>query len=165
MTYPRVTPRRVAPYVIGGATGLHVLARMRHLSRQPATDAPLYFFLLKNTDVVLAMGGASVVIWQLAKHRPGQQQPQKTTRAPSNGSQETVPDKSLIAGVVHELRQIFTALLLGLGIIRRKADTGDTNSIPNLVKRLNAVVRRGIDAVDVLDPSASTNGHERAYEA
>lgn len=72
-----------------------------------------------------------------------------------------MPDKSLIAGVVHELRQICTALLLGLSITRRKADTGDTNSIPNLVKRLNAVARRGIDAV----PVTSANGHERAYEA
>lgn len=164
MIHLHVTPRRVAPYVIGGATGLHVLARMRRLSRQPATDAPLYFFLLKNSDVVLAMGGASVVIWQLARRRP-RQLSQTATLTPSNGSAETMPDKSLITGVVHELRQIFTALLLGLGIIRRKANTGDTEAIPNLVKRLNTVVRRGIDAINVLEPSDSTNRREREYGA
>src|SRR6188768_3805946 len=97
-----ISPRRVAPYVIGGATGLHVLARMHRLSHQPATDAPLYIFLLKNSDVVLAMGGASVVIWQLARRRP-RQLSQTATLTPSNGSLETVPDKSLIAGIVHEL--------------------------------------------------------------
>ena len=164
MTRLHVTPRRVAPYVIGGATGLHVLARMRRLSRQPATDAPLYFFLLKNSDVVLAIGGASVVIWQLARRRP-RQRSQTVALTPSHGSAETMPDKSLITGVLHQLRQVFTALLLGLGIIRRKANTGDTEAIPNLVKRLNAVVRRGIDAVNVLELSAAANGQEREYGA
>jgi hypothetical protein len=159
-----ITPRRLAPYVIGGATGLHVLARMHRLSRQPATDAPLSIFLLKNSDVVLAIGGASVVIWQLARRRP-RQLSQTATLTPSNGSVETVPGKSLIAGVVHELRQIFTALLLGLGIIRRKANNGDTDAIPNLVKRLNDVVQRGIDTINVLEPSGGKNGQEREYGA
>jgi len=43
-----ITPRHVAPYVIGGATGVHILTRMRRLSKQPASDVPLHFFLLKN---------------------------------------------------------------------------------------------------------------------
>jgi hypothetical protein len=162
MTRQYVTPRRVAPYVIGGATGLHVLARMHRLSRQPATDAPLYSFLLKNSDVVLAMGGASVVIWQLARRRP-RQLSQTAPLTSSNSSAEAVPSKSLITGVVHELRQIFTALLLGLGLIRRKANMGDTKAIPDLVKRLNDVVRRGIAVVNVLEPSGGTNGQEREY--
>jgi len=161
MLHLAITPRRVAPYIISGATGVHILARMRHLSRQPATDAPLHFFLLKNTDVVLALSGASVVIWQLAKHRPRRQ----TTAAPSNGSAPSATGTSLIVGVVHELRQIFTSLLLGLGLIKRKANSGNSAAVLDLVKRLNEVVRRGIDAVDTLEASDSSDGYEREYAA
>jgi len=128
------------------------------LSRQPETDAPFHSFLLKITDVVLALGGASVVIWQLAQHKPRQY-------TSANGSATQTTNTSVITRVVHELRQIFTALLLGLGIIKRKADTGDTGAIPGLVKRLNAVVRRGVDVVDTLGSSDSSNGKEREYGA
>lgn len=159
MIHRPITPRRVAPYVISGATGVHILLRMHNLSRQPATDAPFYSFLLKNTDVVLALGGASVVIWQLAQHKPRQQ----PTIVASRTATISMTKKFVIAKVVHELRQIFTALLLGLGLIKRKAHTGDTQAIPGLVLRLNDVVRRGIDAVDVLDSSESADGQAREY--
>jgi hypothetical protein len=128
---------------------------MHRLSRQPAIDVPLHFFLLKNSDVVLALSGASVVIWQLAKHKPHQ-----ARLVSSNGSSARTINTSLISGVVHELRQIFTSLLLGLGLIKRKAMAGNTQAIPNLVQRLNAVVRRGMDAVNILEPSDSSNGQE-----
>ena len=160
-----ITPRRVAPYVISGATGVHILRRMRRLSKQPASDIPLHFFLLKNTDVVLALGGASAVIWHLASRKPRQRMPRTTTLARSTGLAATAPDKSLIAGVVHELRQIFTALLLGLGLLKRRAEAGDTQPISGLVQRLDSVVRHGIDAVDMLEFSGSTNGREREYGA
>jgi hypothetical protein len=129
---------------------------MRNLSRQPAIDIPLHFFLLKHTDVVLSLGGASVAIWHLAKHRPRQQ----ITAEQSNGSAGSTTSTSLIASVIHELRQIFTSLLLGLGLINRKANAGNTAAIPGLVKRLNAVVRRGKDAVDLLESADSGDGYE-----
>ena len=160
-----ITPRHVAPYVIGGATGVHILTRMRRLSKQPASDVPLHFFLLKNTDVVLALGGASAAIWHLASRKPRQRMPHTITLARSTGATATTPDKSLIAGVVHELRQVFTALLLGLGLIRRRAEAGDVQPISGLVKRLDSVVRHGMDAVDMLELSGSTNGREREYGA
>jgi len=131
---------------------------MRNLSRQPATDAPFHSFLLKNTDVVLALGGASVVIWQLAQHKPRQ-------HTSTDGAATPITSTSVITAAVHELRQIFTALLLGLGLIKRKAHTGDTQAIPGLVQRLNDVVRRGIAAVDILDSSGSADGQEREYGA
>ena len=158
-----ITPRRVAPYVISGATSVHILMRMRRLSRQPAIDVPLHFFLLKHTDVMLSLGGASVVIWQLAKHKPRSMTPESLTPAHSNGFVVHTLDKPVIAGVIHQLRQIFTALLLGLGLVERKADGDHTEEIPGLIQRLKAVVRSGIDAVNVLDSADSTNGHEREY--
>ena len=164
MLHLPIAPRRVAPYVISGATGVHVFLRMRHLSRQPATEAPLYFFMLKNTDVLLALGGASVVIWQLAKAKPRQGTAGTTVRF-SNSSAGTRPNESLIISVVHELRQGFTALLLGLDLISRKVETGDMQAISLLVQRLKAVVRKGIEAMDELEPSGSATGHEREYGA
>ena len=161
MLHLPITPRRVAPYVISGATGVHILARMRYLSRQPALDIPLHFFLLKHTDVLLSLGSASVVIWQLAKHKPRQY----ITAARSNGAAVNTLNTSVVANIVHELRQTFTALLLGLGLVDRKADTGNTVAIPDLVKRLIAVVRRGMEAVDTLELSESSDGLEREYGA
>lgn len=164
MLHLPLAPRRVAPYIISGATGLHILARMRHLSQQPATDATIYSFVLKNTDVVLALSGASVVLWQLAKAKPRQVTTTTTARF-SNSSAVTRPNRSLIIGVVHALRQVFTALLLGLDLISRKVDTGDMQAISRLVQRLKAVVRQGIAAIDMLESAGSANGHEREYGA
>ena len=161
MAHMHITPRRVAPYIVGGATGAHVLARMRHLSREPATDTPLYFFLLKNTDVLLALGGASVVIWQLAKHKPRQQ----ATAALSDGSTRSSTNNSRMAEVIHELRQVFTALLIGLGLIDRKADSGNGSAISELVKRLKAVVRRGMGAVEELEPAGLADENRRQLDA
>jgi hypothetical protein len=161
MTHLSITPRRVAPYIISGATGVHILVRMRYLSQQPAADMPLHFFLLKNSDVMLTIGGASVIIWQLARRKPRQ----IAITSSSTDSHTNSVGTSLIASVVHELRQIFTSLLVGLGLINNKAKAGNTAAIPSLVKRLNQVVRRGIDAVNLLEPSQSDGGKAREYGA
>jgi len=160
-----ITPRRVAPYIISGATGVHILTRMRRLSQQPAIDVPLHFFLLKHTDVMLSLGGASMVIWHLAKHKPRPLTSETLTTARSTGFTVSPSDKSVITGVVHQLRQVFTALLLGLGLVERKADAGNTQAIAGLVRRLKAVVRSGINSVNVLDSQDSANGHEQEYGA
>ena len=165
MTHLPMTPRSVAPYVIGGATGVHILTRMHRLSRQPELDIPLHLFLLRNSDVLLALSGTSIAIWHLAKYRPRQQTSGNMTTTDANGFAVSPSEKSLIAGIVHELRQVFTALLLGLGLIERKADSDNTQAIPAMVRRLMGVVRSGIDAVDVLDSKNSTNGHEKEYGA
>jgi len=151
-----ITPRRVAPYIISGATGVHILARLRYATRQPAIDTPLRFFLLRHTDVVLTLSGASLVMWHLAKHKPRQQADGSLT-----ASVIPIADKSMIERTVHQLRQVFTALLLGLGLIDRKAGGDNTTAIHGLVQRLRSVVRQGINAVNVLDAVDSINGQER----
>jgi hypothetical protein len=158
-----ITPRRVAPYVISGVTGVHILARLRRATKQPANDIPLHFFLLKHTDIVLTLSGASVVMWHLAKHNPRQQAPGSMAASFSTISAVRIADKTKVEGVVHQLRQVFTALLLGLGLIDQKADLGDTAAIHGLVKRLLAVVRQGIEAVNVLDADEATDGREKEY--
>ena len=163
MAQLHITPRRVAPYVISGVTGVHILARLRYAATQPANDIPLHFFLLRHADVMLTLSGASVVIWHLAKHKPRQRATGDTTTSFSTVSVVRTADKSMIEGIVHQLRQVFTALLLGLGLIDRKADADNTTAIHSLVQRLRSVVRQGIDAVNVLAATEVNDGREREY--
>jgi len=161
----QISPRRVAPYVVSTASGLHVLRRMWRLSRMPASDAALYVFLLKYTDVILIVGSGPVIIWSLTKRGKKESTLNRSTERPSDGATADTSGEAIIRGVAHQLRQVFTALLLGLGLIKRKANAGETMEIPRIVRRLNNVISQGIDAVNVLDPSNSSNGRERAYKA
>lgn len=161
MTRLHITPQRVAPYLISGATGVHILARLRRAHQQPPRDIPLHFFLLRHTDIVLTFSGASVALWHIAKHQPRQQG--GDSAAVPIGSPVRLANKTLVEGVVHQLRQIFTSLLLGLGLIDRKADAGDTPAIHGLVKRLVSLVHQGIESVNVLDAAEAPNGREKEY--
>ena len=159
MALPRITPGRVGPYLLSGASGAHILMRMWRLSRQPASTAPLHLFLLKHTDVILVLGSGPVIIWHLTR---------RNHRHVSNGSPlANHPDQSLIPYIAHQLRQVFTALLLGLGLIKRRATANTTAGIPQLAERLQNVVAEGIQAVNVLDPPGTTmgDGIERAHGA
>jgi hypothetical protein len=161
----QISARRLAPYVVSTASGIHVLRRMWRLSRMPASDAALHVFLLKYTDAILILGSGPVIIWQLTKRGDKGSAVNTLTERRSNGATADRAKASRISSIAHQLRQVFTALLLGLGLVKRKANAGETREIPRLVRRLNNVVSEGIDAVDVLDPSNSTNGRDRAYEA
>jgi hypothetical protein len=155
MIEQRLVPRHVVPYLVSGASSLHILLRMWRLHRRPANDAPLHVFLLNHTDVLFVLSAAPVVVWRIAKRHPPQPLPDASTTA----------DRSLrrlIAYTAHELRQVFTVLRLGLGVIRRKVITGKTLEIPPLVRRLQHVVTTGIDAVNGLDPPTSLDQRERA---
>jgi hypothetical protein len=154
MTEQRLVPRHVAPYLVGGASSLHIFVRLWLLHRRPASDAPLHVFLLKHTDVLFVLGAAPVVVWRIAKWHPLQPLPDPSTTADPSL-------RTLIAHTAHELRQVFTALLLGLGLIRRKVMTGKTLEIPSLVRRLQQVVTTGIDAVNGLDPPSLPSPRER----
>jgi hypothetical protein len=155
MTEQRLAPRHVTPYLVSGATGLHILVRMWRLSRLPASNVPLHAFLLNHADVLLVLGSGPVVVWQIARRQHLQRLPTEST--PSERSLRT-----LITRSAHELRQVFTALLIGLGLIRRKVMAGKTREIPRVAQRLQHVVRTGIEAVNTLDPPASFGQRELA---
>jgi hypothetical protein len=111
----RFAPRHLAPYVISGASGAHIFARLWRLSRAPARKAPLHLFLARHSDVMLVLCSSHVVVWRLAKryHQDNaitnDQHPDKMTPTAQHDT-------------VHQLRQVFTALLLGLGM-RLRADS------------------------------------------
>jgi hypothetical protein len=49
------------------------------------------------------------------------------------------------AQAIHQLRQIFTALQIGTGLLARKIAVGKTADLASLAQRLNRVVRDGIE--------------------
>ena len=65
-----------------------------------------------------------------------------------------------LAHTDHQLRQVFTALRLGLDLIKRKEAAGKINEIPELVKRLQDVVAEGIQTLNVLDLSYAVTRQE-----
>ena len=146
------TARRVAPYVLSGASSLHILARLWRLSRLPASTIPLHVFLLEHTDVILVISSGPIVIWHLAKRHY-----QRSTPGAPLSSHSIM---TFLPEVAHQLRQVFTALLLGLGLIKRKAAAGKTAEVPRLVERLNNVISKGVKIVNELDPVDTLNGHE-----
>jgi hypothetical protein len=144
MALPHITPRRAATYILSGASGIHILMRIWHLRRSSARTLSLRHFLPKCSDIILPLCRSPLVLWHLAKHY---HQRRAGSRPIANASEGT-----LLPRTTHQLRQDFTALRLGLDLIKRKETSGKTNEIPRLVKRLQDVVTEGIQALNVLDP-------------
>jgi hypothetical protein len=155
MTLPHLTPRRLAPHLVRGAYGAHILFRMWRLSRLPPSQAPLHMFLLRNTDVLFVFAGAPVV-WRFAQ----QQYRRRTELDPDAHG----PHRSVAHEAAHRLRQVFTVLLLGLGIIKRRVARNRPADIPRLVNRMEQVIADGIQAVNMLDPPGTLNNDEGEYE-
>ncbi len=146
MAQARFAPRHVAPYVISGVSGAHILTRLWRSSRAPAHETPLHLFLARHSDVILVLCSSHVVVWRLAKRH--HQNSSITNGQHSDKRTPTAPHDT-----VHQLRQVFTALLLGLGMIARRFATNKADTIPNLVRQLRTVVAEGIDLVNALDPA------------
>lgn len=146
MALPQIAPRRIAPYLLSGVSTIHILTRMRRLSTHPAKDVPLHLFLLRNSDIVVVLVGYPIV-WHFTR------QPRNDGRTNADGAKS-----ALISQIVHQLRQVFTNLLLGLGLIKRKVEQHKASEVPPLVDRLQGIVEQGIKAVnEVAPPFSGTN--------
>jgi hypothetical protein len=128
----------VAPWLVSGASGLYILARARRLSLAQASPDPLSRFLVHQSDMIVMLCG-SPAIWYLVRWRA--QKARSDARGVMAGS---------TAYAVHQLRQIFTALQLGTGLLVRKASSGTTGDVVGLARRLNAIVRDGIRVLNIL---------------
>ena len=134
---------QIAPWIISGASSCYVVARARQLSRAKPTHATWFHFLTRQSDVILALCGCPAV-WHIARRRA---MVQRSTQSASGDRQR------LAAGTVHHLRQVFTVLLLGLGMIARRASDYKTLA---LVERLQRTTRIGASLLSTLDePSAA----------
>jgi hypothetical protein len=147
MALPRFVPRRVVPDVVSGASSAHVVARLWRLSRAPARETPLHLFLARHSDVILLLCSSHVALWRLAKRH-------HQDNSITNGQHADTLTPSAPHDTVHQLRQVFTALLLGLGMITRRLTANKADTIPEPVQRLRTVVAEGIDLVNTLDSAA-----------
>ena len=138
---PRQYPlEQIAPWLISGASGWYIVARARKLSQADPSQMPLPRFLAQQSDVLLLLCG-SPAIWHVAR-RAALRQRNKTH------SSERGP---LAPGVAHQLRQVFTVMLLGLGMITRKAKEGRLDEVLALSRRLQQVIRTGAYMLVILD--------------
>jgi hypothetical protein len=138
----------LTPWLIGGASGLHIIVRVWQLSRAPARYVPPLQFLISHTDMLIVICGSPVLVWYVAQDRD------RASKPHASAFQAAVID------TLHQLRQTFTVLLIGLGLIRRRLRRGETAELDNLAQRLYHVVISGIEAIRKLDIYETPNGHE-----
>jgi len=117
---------QAAPWVVSSVSGLYIMARARHLSLSEASSAKLAHFLFRQSDVVLMLCGCPA-LWYFAHNRPARNEM-------LYGAQ---------ARALHQLRQVFTALMIGTGLLARKAAAGKTANLAALARRLNKIAHDG----------------------
>src|SRR5919109_2600169 len=130
MVQRQIAIEHIAPWLVSGASGLYVIARARRLSRAKPKHDPLSHFLVHQSDVILMLCGCPAV-WHMVRKRARK----ATLRSAC----------STTAHTVHQLRQIFTALLIGTSLLARKVSAGKVADLSTLALRLNKIVREGID--------------------
>src|SRR5690242_2902761 len=135
---------QIAPWLVSGVSGCYIVARARRLSQAKPSHAPWPHFLIRQSDMILMLCG-SPAIWHVARRHLALRRYKRSDDGDRNG---------LTAGVVHQLRQVFTVLLLGLGMIARKAGAGETAGVATLARRLQQATRLGAHLLEVLDESA-----------
>lgn len=127
----------VAPWLVSSVSGCYIIVRTRRLSRAEPSSTPLFHFLLRQADVILMLCSGPA-IWYFTQIR----------RRSEAKKKERVCGRK--ARAIHQLRQVFTALLIGTGLMARKAAAGKTAELAVLAPRLNKIVHDGIDSLAVL---------------
>ncbi len=132
----QISIEQAAPWLVSSVSGLYIMARARHLSLSEASDAKLAQFLFRQSDVVLILCGCPA-LWYFAHNR--------------QAGQEVLYGAQ--ARAIHQLRQVFTALMIGTGLLARKASAGKTANLAALAQRLNKIAHDGAITLEELgDP-------------
>lgn len=130
--------KRAAPLVVSSGSCLYAIARARRLSLDNASDANLLGFLLRQSDMILLLLGGPAV-WYITQR----QQRQGVLRAGK-------VVYGTAARSIHQLRQVFSAMLLGSELLERRATVAGQESLVELAQRLRSVTREGIDELNKL---------------
>jgi hypothetical protein len=139
MLQRQMSIEHAAPWLVSSVSGLYIMARARHLSLSEASDAKLAQFLFRQSDVVLILCGCPA-LWYFARHRQSGQEV-------LHGAQ---------ARAIHQLRQVFTALMIGTSLLARKASAGKTANLAALAQRLNKIAHDGALTLDELEDHRDT---------
>ncbi len=136
MIQRQMSIEQAAPWLVSSVSGLYIMARARHLSLSEASNAKLAHFLFRQSDVVLILCGCPA-LWYFARSR-------QAGHEVLHGAQ---------ARAIHQLRQVFTALMIGTGLLARKASAGQTANLAALALRLNKIAHDGAITLEELgDP-------------
>jgi hypothetical protein len=144
-----ITIEYAAPWLVSSVSGFYIMARARRLSLAEASQAPLTKFLIHHSDLMLLLCGCPA-LWYFARNR-----------------RKLISSEALYASqarAIHQLRQVFTALMIGTGLLARKASAGKTANLAALATRLNKIARDGAVALEdlsepyLLDPAVTPNG-------
>jgi hypothetical protein len=130
-----ITIEHAAPWLVSSVSGFYIMARARRLSLAEASQTPLTKFLVHQSDLMLLLCGCPA-IWYYVRNR---------RRFMSGESL-----RSSQARTIHQLRQVFTALMIGTGLLARKASAGKTANLAGLAMRLNKIARDGAAALEDL---------------
>lgn len=133
-----ITIEHAAPWLVSSVSGFYIMARARRLSLAEASQTPLTRFLIHQSDLMLLLCGCPA-LWYFARNRQ---------RFMSSEALQVSQ-----ARAIHQLRQVFTALMIGTGLLARKAKAGKTANLVALATRLNKIARDGAVALEDLgDP-------------
>jgi hypothetical protein len=130
-----ITIEHAAPWLVSSVSGFYIMARARRLSLAEASQAPLVKFLVRQSDLILMLCGCPA-LWYFAHNR-----------------RRLISTEALQASqaqAIHQLRQVFTALMIGTGLLARKASAGKTANLAVLAMRLNKIAREGAVALEDL---------------
>jgi hypothetical protein len=150
MIQRQMSIEQAAPWLVSSVSGLYIMARARHLSLAEASNARLAHFLFRQSDVVLMLCGCPAV-WYFTHGRLGRKEALHSAQARA----------------IHQLRQVFTALMIGTGLLARKAAAGKTANLAALARRLNKIAHDGAITLeelgdpyplDLLDQAENHNG-------
>lgn len=146
MIHRELDIERIVPWLVSGASGLYVLARMRRFSRAEPSADPLPRFLIDQSDVILTLC-SSPVVWYLSRRRSAGRRLGATSRA------------------LHQLRQVFTAMVIGTGLLARRGRAAKQRELAALAQRLHDIVRDGSYLLSDLDElCADTQPDPRASD-
>jgi hypothetical protein len=136
MIQRQITIEHAVPWLVSSVSSLYIIARARNLSLAEASDATLAHFLFHQSDVVLILCGCPA-LWHFARSRHTGREARHRTRARA----------------IHQLRQVFTAMMLGTSLLARRASAGKTANIAALAQRLNKIAHDGAYTLEQLgDP-------------
>lgn len=131
---------QVAPWLVSGASGLYIVARARRLSLARPSRDPLLHFLVDQSDLILLLF-SSPMVWYLTSR----------TRRGWPGRRTGYPGRRMGISPFHDLRQVFSALLIGATLLVRKASEGKLTELITLTMRLYSIIREGVHMLAELD--------------
>lgn len=143
--------KRLTPWLVSGAAGGYIVARVRQLSQTEAYPTTWPGFLCEQSDVLLMLFGGSFV-WHRSRQNQNLPQPDQPLLKPI-----------LNDGIVHQLRQVLTILLLGLGMILRKASQSKDVELAALAQRLQGAARTGAGLLFALNAANESALEEDLY--